>query len=454
MLVREIEWRPPLDAFAPLAEAPFAALLHAGESAVDPGWSVLVAFPHQVIEARGAETRVDGDVVPGDAFSALGRILAGRSGEKARAELPAPFATGVVGYVGYEMGAVLEPTAKGPPSPYGLPDLSFGVYNAAALFDRKARRAFLVGREAKAVARLGAAMDGNSAPSGRIEFAPPASNFSREAYEGMVAEVRSRILEGDLFQANVAQQFTAAGQGAPFDIYQALMRGDAPFAAYLRRVSGSILSNSPERFFRVVRRGEDLSITAEPIKGTRPRGATDEEDRALAAALIADPKDRAENIMIADLMRNDLSRVCRDGSVREDAICELVSHVNVHHLVSRISGVLHEDLGAVDALAALFPCGSITGAPKVEAMRVIAELEGVGRGPYCGAIGYIDDNGEADFSVAIRTMIVERDDTEARATFCVGGGVTLRSSPSDEYDETLVKARGALRALGIEDPPH
>lgn len=267
-------------------------------------------------------------------------------------------------------------------------------------------------------------------------------------HEARVAAAVERIGAGDFFQANLARWVTVE-QAGPIDAYRVFRRlsaGDAPYGAYLRLPHGAIVSASPERFF-CAREGADarLDFVAEPIKGTRRRGATPAEDDALAEELLASAKDRAENVMIADLLRNDLSKICDDGAVREVEICALRSFSAVHHLVSVIAGRARAGVTAVDAFAALFPSGSITGAPKIEAMRAIAALEGSGRGPYCGAIGYFDDGGGADFSVAIRTMIIE----EHRAHVAAGGGVTLRSDPHAEFDETRVKMQALLEALGV-----
>ena len=452
MILEDIDWRSPLAAFAPLANEPWAALLHAGETAGEPGWSVVAAFPARRIEARGGTVFLDGQPSGGDPFVALDDVVRARRMRAglAQSECVAPFSSGLVGFVGYEMAGQVEPSGAGPASPFSLPDMAFGAYDAVALFDRRRRRALIASVDAAPATRLREALgEGAEADAGPVAFDAPSSNFSCEEYERAVAGVIEDIREGRLFQANIAQQLAATGHAAPFDIFRRMSAGDAPFGAFLLYNDGAIVSNSPERFFRIEPAADGARILAEPIKGTRPRGQNDAEDAALAAELLADPKDRAENIMIADLMRNDLSRICRDGTIHEEAICALVTHANVHHLVSRIAGVLHEGMTPAAALAALFPAGSITGAPKVEAMKVIAELEGVGRGPYCGAIGYIDDRGGADFSVAIRTMVVEKDGGGARAVFPVGGGVTLRSDPQAEYMETMVKARGALKALGL-----
>lgn len=445
MILWEIDWREPLAAFAPLAGEAHAHLLHGGDRSREAEWSIIAAFPAAVIRAEKGRAE-KGGVNP---FPTLDDMLQARAHPRLDEMADFPFVSGALGFVGYEAARFFEPCLNLPPSPYALPDFAFGIYNAAALFSRVKRSAFVGGRDEAACKRLRDALGRDElAPSQSASFGALSSNFTGDAYRAAVAEAIENILDGDYYQANLSHQLTARAQEviSSFDLFRRLAEGsDAFHGALLQYEDGDIVSNSPERFFRVetgVKGG--ARIVAEPIKGTRPRGRTPEEDQALAAALLSDPKDRAENIMIADLLRNDLSRICRDGSIREDAICELMSLANVHHLVSRISGILRDSVRASDMFAALFPCGSITGAPKIEAMNAIARIEKTGRGPYCGAIGYIDDGGAMDFAVAIRTLMIEG----SRVAMPVGGGVTLRSDPQGEYEETIVKARGALEALG------
>lgn len=446
MDVTEIAWRSPLDAFAPLAREAFAALLHAGEGALEPGWSVLAAFPATRLVARAGRAERDGAWSQAAPFAALRGLIAERRLSRAPR---AHFSSGLIGFAGYELGALLEPGAAGPASPYALPDMAFGAYDAAALFDRRERRAFIAARTAAAHDRLAEALGETPQNAGD---APIAARLIRRdgasaRHEARVAEAIRRIGAGDFFQANLAQVLDVESDGRidAFGVFRSLSRGDAPFGAYLSYEEGALASASPERFFKVAPERGEMRIVAEPIKGTRRRGETAADDMALARSLCESAKDRAENVMIVDLARNDLARVCRDGSIQEDAICVLKSFSSVHHLVSKVSGALRAEKSAVDAFEALFPCGSITGAPKIEAMKAIAALEGRGRGPYCGAIGYFDDAGAADFSVAIRTLIFEG----SRVYVPVGGGVTLRSDPGAERDETLDKAAALLSALGI-----
>jgi aminodeoxychorismate synthase component I len=267
------------------------------------------------------------------------------------------------------------------------------------------------------------------------------SGFTRSEYLQAVERVRQYILTGDIFQANLSQRFEAPWPGDPFEFYRRLTAANpAPFAAYFQGDGYTIASASPERFLRV---DPDGQVETRPIKGTRRRGETPAEDRRLADELLASAKDRAENVMIVDLLRNDLSKVCRPGSVDVPALCALESHPTVHHLESIVTGRLEEGRSAADLLRAAFPGGSITGAPKVRAMEILAELEPVARGVYCGAIGWLSVTGAMDTSIAIRTVTLQG----GRATFHAGGGIVADSAPALEYQETLDKAAGIRRAF-------
>lgn len=450
---RELEWRSPVEAFASFAGRPHAVLLHTCERAEEGRWSFIAIEPGDRIETRGAVTRLNGVEIPLSPFAALKQLHADRR-TNGSIRIETPLATGVIGYVGYECVKFIEPTITAPPSPFRMPDLSFCAYDAIAAFDRIERRLIISGRTAAAAEKLALAVGDAPAnpelPRRRPEGIEFDSNFSRADYERAVASVVERIRCGELFQANISQRLTARvdAHWSAFHAFQsAATEGSAPFAAFFSLGDDVLFSLSPERFFSISRSPNGKRrIVAEPIKGSRPRGKTREEDVRLLGDLVTDPKERAENIMIADLTRNDLSRICGDHTVCEAKICEPVTYAEIHHLVSRIEGDLREEVDAVDALRALFPCGSVTGAPKMQAMTVIAETEGVGRGPYCGAIGYVDDRGGADFSVAIRSAIVDG----GMVHLPIGGGVTLRSDPSSEYFETLNKARwfaGASKAF-------
>ncbi|MBK3422693.1 aminodeoxychorismate synthase component I, partial [Methylobacterium ajmalii] len=268
------------------------------------------------------------------------------------------------------------------------------------------------------------------------------SNFTAEAYARAVERVRDYIRAGDIYQANIAQRFEATlppGFDA-FAFYRRLRaRNPATFAAYLEGDGLTLASSSPERFLRLDRR----AVETRPIKGTARRADDPAQDRARAEALAADPKERAENVMIVDLLRNDLSRICAPHSVAVPTLCGIETYAGVHHLVSAVTGTLKEGADGLDLLAATFPGGSITGAPKLRAMDIITEIEGDAREAYCGAIGWIGFDGSLDTSIAIRTVML--DDT--CAVLQAGGGVTLLSDPESEYRETLTKAERVFSAF-------
>jgi aminodeoxychorismate synthase component I len=286
------------------------------------------------------------------------------------------------------------------------------------------------------------------------------SNFTKTAYLAAVGTIRERIRQGDTYQTNLTQQMTAklAGDLTPEIIFERLRRDHpAPFAAFIKRKASTVISISPERFFCVDNDGQTISTS--PIKGTRQRGQTPEDDAKLRAELLASVKDRAENTMIVDLLRNDLGRVCEYGSVRVESLCEIEEHPTLFHLVSTVSGKLNAGTSFSLILKALFPCGSITGAPKISTMRIIDEIETATRGLSMGAIGYyIPPHPESDLtwdmgpgtwdqtydlSVAIRTMVI----TDGVAEFNVGGGIVIDSDPESEYMETLTKAKALLAAI-------
>jgi para-aminobenzoate synthetase component 1 len=266
------------------------------------------------------------------------------------------------------------------------------------------------------------------------------STFSRDAFLTAVARTREYVLAGDIFQANLSQRLESAITDHPFELYRRLRaRNPAPFAAYFDFGDAVAVSASPERFLCL----DGDAVETRPIKGTSARGENPRHDAALGAALFESEKDRAENVMIVDLLRNDLSKVCRDHSVEVPELCRIESYATVQHLVSTVVGRLQPGLGPVDLLRATWPGGSITGAPKVRAMEIIAKLEPTRRGVYTGSIGYFSFGGAIDTSIAIRTFVV----TGGRACFQAGGGIVADSDPAREYDETLDKARGLVAAL-------
>lgn len=366
-----------------------------------------------------------------------------------------PFAGGWAGVVGYEARSAVERSPPPRLSPLGFPAIWLGHYEAVAGWNHREGRAYVAGlgdtqREAQARARdLRRRLSQTPPPKeqrGAFLSGRPRARVDAETFQRSVAAARRAVLRGDIFQTNISQRFDTRVQGSPVALFASLVASQpAPYMTFCDVGDGrTILSASPERFLRV--RGRQ--IETDPMKGTRPRGAGRKEDRALRQALEASEKDRAELAMIIDLSRNDLARVCEAGSVRVTVLRRLIRFARVHQAIAVVRGRLRRGLDRVDALAAAFPPGSVTGAPKVRAMEIIDELEGEGRGPYCGALGWFDAAGDMDLSVAIRTILLSRH----TASYRVGGGITLGSDPHDEWRETLDKGRGLFAALcGEED---
>jgi len=443
-----IALRDPADLFACLAMRPGAMLLDG--AAADTGrarWSYIVDDPVGWIESDGREVHVDGRAVTCDPFTALERALA-RYRREILPGLP-PFQGGAVGFLGYELGGWLERLP--PPRPCGLklPDLAIGLYDTVAAFDHATAEAWVIGPPDRArdfAARLNSLQCAFPADAGGSLLAPPGwrAEQHRDGYAAAVERILDYIRAGDIYQANFTQRFLGrlAPGVQPWDVYRRLRpRTAAPFSAFLNVGHGRcIASGSPERFLRLEAGGR---IETRPIKGTRPRGATPEQDEALAAQLLGSEKDRAENLMIVDLLRNDLSRVAEMGSVRVPSLCALESYRTVHHLTSVVEARLRPGLGPVDLLRAGFPGGSITGAPKIRAMEIIHELEPARRGPYCGSVAWIGWDGAMDSSIVIRTLAMADGWVQAQA----GGGIVADSDPMAEYEESLTKARALLLAL-------
>jgi para-aminobenzoate synthetase component 1 len=358
-----------------------------------------------------------------------------------------------VGALAYDLGRRYERLPSTAPADAPWADASLALYDVLLIHDYAANRSLLVStglpeagprraRRAAGRAREARGMLGRArAPRGGGVAGRPVSNFDRDAYVAAVRRAQEYIAAGDIYQVNLTQRFTArlGDLGAPQLFWRLRERNPAAFAAYLAEPGRAVVSTSPERFLLVEGRRAEMC----PIKGTRPRGATPEEDARLAAELAASEKDRAENLMIVDLIRNDLGRVAEYGSVRVDELFGVRALPTVFHMVSRVSGVLRQGAGGCDLLRAAFPCGSITGAPKIRAMEIIEEIEGVRRGVPMGAIGYASFDGRMDWNVAIRTLEI----AGGVARFNVGGGVVADSDPAGEYEESLWKARAILDAL-------
>ncbi len=369
------------------------------------------------------------------------------------------FQGGLMGYLGYEAGQYFEhlPAVS---DPINLPELYFGFFDLVVAFDHQNEKCTVYssglpkqGKEARvhqANERLGWFFSKLQTEQRPNSIAEPVvtccqSNFTAESYCDAVRKAKEYIAAGDIFEVNLSQQWTVEFATRPecFHLYQQLQTTNAaPFSAYINFPQGAVISCSPERYLRA--QGSRLSVS--PIKGTIARATDEQQDKQLAQTLKTSEKDRAENIMIVDLMRNDLSRVCEDDSVTVTELLGMKSFANVHHLVSTIEGTLRAGESVFSALKASYPAGSITGAPKIRAQQIISELEQTTRGPYCGSMGYVGFNGDADFSVAIRTMAVN----DTKGYFSAGGAVVLDSCPEQEYQETLTKAAPFLALFAKE----
>ncbi len=429
-------------AFAPLARMPWAMFLDSGRPYGAAGrWDILVADPVATLVTRGAVTEIADrsgglERSPEDPFLLLRRTLA----RHRPAELNSgglPFAGGAVGYFAYDLARRIERLPVVARDVDGLPEMAVGIYDAALVVDHETRRAWRVGPAGRAQA------SGTSiqvAPDDRFAVALPLrESLDAAGHRRAVERILRYIRDGDCYQVNLARRYAAAARGDVWPAYCRLReRNPAPFGAYLRLPFCEVLSASPERFLAV--RGG--CVETRPIKGTRPRGADPSADALLALSLLDSPKDRAENLMIVDLLRNDLGKVCVPGSIEVPRLFALETHPTVHHLVSTVAGRLRPDRDALDLLRGAFPGGSITGAPKRRAMQIIEELEPDRRALYCGAIGYVGFDGAMDTSIAIRTLVVGG----GEARFWAGGGIVADSDPAAEFAETEHKA-AALREL-------
>lgn len=382
-----------------------------------------------------------------------------------REDLHIPFIGGAVGFFSYDLGRMVEHLPVQAADDLNTPDICLGFYHTILAIDHCENRAFIIasglpleGEEAaaKAAADLEVLRGQLSWPAPslpdpwqepNLTAAQIRTHFTRETYGNAVNTIKDYIVAGDIYQANMTQRLDAPLLMEPYQLYRRLRQvNPAPFAAYLDcGNSFRVLSSSPERYLLLA----NNVVETRPIKGTRPRGKTAEEDRANSQELLNSEKDRAELVMIIDLERNDLGRVCAYGTVRVPELIVLEEYATVFHLVSTVRGELAPGKDTVDLLKASFPGGSITGAPKIRAMEIIEELEPVRRGVYTGSIGYLGFDGRADLNIVIRTFINKNN----RLHLQVGGGIVADSDPVMEYEETLHKAKALLKSLGIPHYP-
>ena len=428
-------------------------------------WSFAGWDAEFVLTSRDGECRIDGagpELPGGDPLTVLGAVLEAYSTPDPKdlglGDPPPPLFAGCGGYLGYDAVRYVESLPNRPPDDRGLPEMMWQFAGHLAIFDRYRQtvqpvRNVYVGEDpagqfdeamedlARLADRLGDAERYSAAPRPRFADRPEAvSDFAEEDFKAAVSTCIDYIEAGDAFQIVPSLRLQVDFEGDAFDVYRALrLVNPSPFMFFLRGGGLSIAGSSPELMSRV----RDGMATSRPIAGTRPRGSDGAEDDALAEDLLSDPKERAEHVMLVDLARNDLGRVCTYGSVTVDELMVIERYSHVMHIVSGVSGRLRPDVGPVDVLRATFPHGTVSGAPKVRAMEIIDELEPVARGPYAGAVGYLDFSGNVDTAIALRTLVI----AGGKAWVQAGAGVVADSDPDAEYAECMSKAEAALAAV-------
>jgi len=434
--------------FEAIVDMPWAVFLDSGRHhPAQSRYDILSAQPYMRIVTRGALTEIYNDGIElsrEDPFTLLQRALA----VDPACGGALPFCGGAIGYFGYDLARRLERLPSAAEDAERIPEMAVGIHDWAVVVDHGERRSWLVGqgRDPETDLKWQSLVERFSSPppeKSRAPFrilSPVASNLTHDDYARAFRKIRGYIHDGDCYQVNLAQRFSATASGDPWLAYQRLrIINPAPFSAYLNTPYAQVLSASPERFLKV----EGGRVETRPIKGTRPRAGHARLDAELIEELRASEKDRAENLMIVDLLRNDLSKNCRPGSVKVPKLFDVESFATVHHLVSTVTGELRADRDALDLLRGCFPGGSITGAPKLRAMQIIEELEPHRRGVYCGAIGYAGFDGSMDVNIAIRTLI----HSQGAIRFWAGGGIVADSRLEDEYQETFDKAAAMLKLL-------
>lgn len=441
--------------FAPIAAWPWAVFLDSGRPMSEQGrYDLMAADPMATLVTRGKQTQVcareGGRITSTEAPLSLLQQYLDRYPQPVTEGLP--FCGGALGYFSYDLGRWFEKLPSISRDEEPLPEMAVGIYDWVVVVDHLCRKSWLVGAgfDPKTTQRwddlcrlFTFQADSVVSPQSIRVTSAIESNMSAQQYAAAFDQIQYYIHEGDCYQVNLAQRFTATISGTPWSAYQRLRRlNPAPFAAYLNTPAVHLLSSSPERFLKVSGRVVETS----PIKGTVARLSDQNEDRKQRAYLEKSAKDRAENLMIVDLLRNDLSKNCALGSVRTPLLFVIESYATVHHLVSTIQGELAEGKTALDLLRGCFPGGSITGAPKLRAMEIIELLEPDRRGIYSGSIGYLGFNGNMDSNIAIRTMI----HIDGTMRFWAGGGIVADSVMATEYQETFHKAKAMLEMLQPE----
>ncbi len=431
--------------FSSIAGKPWAIFLDSTHPYSQQGrYDILAADPVCTLLTHGETTTIEHDGIRTES-TADPFILLKEKLPDIPSEHDLPFNGGALGYFSYDLSRRLEKLPQLSKDEENIAEMAVGIYHWAVVVDHQTQQSWLVGinMEESRWQQLITQFSESQQMAGDEAFqilAKPQSNMTKDFYAGAFERIKYYLTEGDCYQINLTQRFQSPCDGNPWTAYQTLRKiNAAPFSAYLNLPEVQILSSSPERFLKVT----DGEVETKPIKGTRPRKQDETENLRQIEDLQNSEKDRAENVMIVDLLRNDISKDCEDGTVKVPLLFDVETYTTVHHLVSTVKGVLAKGHHALDLLKNCFPGGSITGAPKIRAMEIIEELEPNRRGIYCGSVGYIGFNGNMDTSITIRTLV----HSDNRIRFWAGGGIVNDSVMEDEYQESFDKAAAMLKLL-------
>ncbi len=454
----ELEDLSPLRAYAAVADMEYSLLLDSADTNHPSSrYSYVLAKPVEMISTKNGKTTIcsktQKGTFTGDPFSLIQERLNYRIKTQETVEGLPPFQGGLAGFFGYDLVRGIETIPALAKDNEDMPDMAVGIYDQVYAYDHAQNRGWVIthcDNEAEARLKQKCFIRAITRAVETKEYQPRIidweANFDAHDYKNQIRKIIDYIEAGDVFQANMTQRFDADLEDR-FDAFAHYLHlrkiNPAPFASFMNLGDIQISSSSPERFLSV----HDGEVKTQPIKGTRPHVEDSTLDKVLKHELMSSNKDRAENTMIVDLMRNDLSKVCEPKSVLVTDLCKVETFSSVHHLVSSITGTLKKEFSPLDLLKACFPGGSITGTPKIRAMEIIEELEPTRRGPYCGSMAYIGFDGAMDSSILIRTLLFEGDKKNRHVCFQVGGGIVADSDPDAEYAETFDKADAIFRSF-------